>query len=272
MRSRTLRLTKGAVGALLVVTFLLSGCSTVLLTDRRQLFLVSDAEDFALSDSTYQAYMATATISNKTAQNAMVSRVGNNIVKAVKNYLALNDKLDVIEGYSWDFKLVVDTAVNAFCMPGGKIVVYEGLLPVTQTEAGLAVVIGHEVAHAIAKHTNERLSQQMATELGVSLIGAVIPEKYTLLKNYGPAVLGLGAQVGIMLPYSRKQEYEADRLGLIFMAMAGYDPNEAVRFWSRMAAANQGWNLELLSTHPSDEKRIANLQAVLPEALQYYKK
>lgn len=272
MKSSLTRLTKGNVTGLLVALFILSSCSSVLLTGRRQLALVTDAEVLALSDSSYRAYISSAMVSKKTTQNAMVSRVGTKIALAVETYLTQEGKLDLIQGYNWDFKLVVDTAVNAFCMPGGKIVVYEGLLPVTQSETGLAVVIGHEVAHAIAKHTNERLSQQMATQLGISVIGSVIPDKYALMKAYGPAVLGLGAEYGIMLPYSRKQEYEADQLGLIFMAMAGYDPAEALSFWSRMAAQSQSWIPEILSTHPSDEKRIANLQKVLPGAQQYYNK
>lgn len=272
MKRRNTPLTKGSLTGILVALLILSSCSSVLLTGRRQLALVTDAEVLALSDSSYRAYMATAMVSKKTIQNTMVSRVGTKIAAAVETYLTQESKLDLIQGYTWDFKLVVDTAVNAFCMPGGKIVVYEGLLPVTQSETGLAVVIGHEVAHAIAKHTNERLSQQMATQLGISVIGSVIPEKYALMKAYGPAVLGIGAEYGIMLPYSRKQEYEADRLGLIFMAMAGYDPAEALSFWSRMAAQSQNWIPEILSTHPSDEKRINNLQKVLPEAQQYYKK
>lgn len=257
---------------MLVAVLLLTGCSSVLLTGRKQLVLVSDAEVLALSDSSYRAYMATASVSKKTTQNTMVNRVGTRVTNAVATYLQQQGMSDLIKGYDWSFKLVVDTAVNAFCMPGGKIVVYEGLLPLTQSEAGLAVVIGHEVAHAIAKHANERMSQQMATSLGLSVVDAVIPQKYTLLKTYGPSVLGLGAEYGIMLPYSRKQEYEADHLGLIFMAMAGYDPSEALTFWSRMSANAKTSVPEILSTHPSDEKRIANLKKLLPEARAYYKR
>jgi len=257
---------------ILVAVLILTGCSTVLLTGRRQLALVSDAEVLTLSDSSYRAFMATASVSKKTTQNAMVARVGTRITNAVAAYLQQEGKSDLINGYEWSFHLVVDTAVNAFCMPGGKIVVYEGLLPVAQSEAGLAVVIGHEVAHAIAKHSNERMSQQMATNMGLSMINAAIPQKNALLKTYGPTVLGLGAEYGIMLPYSRKQEYEADHLGLIFMAMAGYDPSEALTFWSRMAANSKTSTPEILSTHPSDENRIATLQRLLKEALTYYKK
>ncbi len=263
---------KTKVVGIFAAVLLLTSCSSVLLTGRKQLSLVTDAEVLALSDSTYRTYMATASISKKTTQNTMVNRVGTKLANAVATYLQQQGKSDLINGYDWSFKLVVDTAVNAFCMPGGKIVVYEGLLPVTQSEAGLAVVIGHEVAHAIAKHANERMSQQMATSLGLSVVDAIIPQKYTLLKAYGPAVLGLGAEYGIMLPYSRKQEYEADHLGLIFMAMAGYDPTEALTFWSRMSAKSPSFMPEILSTHPSDEKRIANLQSILKEALTYYKR
>lgn len=249
-----------------------TGCSSVLLTGRKQLMLVSDQQVLALSDSSYQAYMATATVSRKTTQNALVARVGQNIARAVESYLTQQGQSEELKNYAWEFKLVVDTAVNAFCMPGGKIVVYEGILPVTQTEAGLAVVIGHEVAHAVAKHSNERMSQQMAAGVGASALDALLSGSSTTTRNIAQTVFGLGAQYGVTLPYSRKQEYEADRLGLIFMAMAGYDPSVAVPFWQRMSSQSNSYVPEFLSTHPSDSKRIANLQAILPEALGFYKK
>jgi predicted Zn-dependent protease len=202
----------------------------------------------------------------------MVTRVGKNIANAVESYLAQKGQTSLIDGYSWDFKLVVDTAVNAFCMPGGKIVVYEGILPVTSTETGLAVVIGHEVAHAVAKHSNERISQQMAASYGATALDALLQTKSDLTRTIASTVFGLGAEYGVMLPYSRKQEYEADHLGLIFMAMAGYDPAQAISFWKRMSASSASSVPEFLSTHPSDSKRIANMQAILPEAQAFYKK
>jgi predicted Zn-dependent protease len=218
--------------------------------------------------------MATATKSGKTTQSAMVTRVGKNIATAVENYLSSQGLSDNLKGYSWQFNLVVDTAVNAFCMPGGKIVVYEGILPVTKNETGLAVVIGHEVAHAVAKHANERMSQQLVTNYGVTALDAFIQTKTssTTTRAIAQTVFGLGAEYGVTLPYSRKQEYEADRLGLIFMAMAGYDPAQAIPFWERMSASSKSYIPEFLSTHPSDANRIANMQKVLTEAQSYYKK
>jgi predicted Zn-dependent protease len=257
---------------IIFVLILLAGCSSVLLTGRKQFNVVSDAEMLAISDSAYNAYMAGASLSKKTTQNAMVVRCGTKIAKAVQDYLIQTEQLGLINGYEWEFKLVVDTSVNAFCMPGGKIVVYEGLLPVTLTESGLAVVLGHEIAHAVAKHSNERLSYQLAANGVFSLADVLVKNQSTLLQTAVPIALGLGAEYGVMLPYSRKHEYEADHLGLIFMAMAGYDPAEALTFWSRMAAQSKTYIPEILSTHPSDAKRIANMQAILPEAQTYYKK
>lgn len=257
---------------LLLVSF--SSCTSVLLTGRKQLSFVSDAQVLSLSDSSYHAYMATAVKSKKTTQSALVTKVGRNIAQAVQNYMTQNGLSANLSGYSWEFNLVQDTAINAFCMPGGKIVVYEGILPVTSTEAGLAVVIGHEVAHAVARHANERMSQQIVANYGAQALDAFMQSKLAseTTRAVTQTVFGLGAQYGVMLPYSRKQEYEADRLGLIFMAMAGYDPSEAIPFWQRMTAKSKTYIPEFLSTHPSDEKRIENMASVLPEALKYYKK
>lgn len=259
-------------GFFLLAAIIFTSCSSVALTGRKQLMLVSDAQVLAMSDSSYRTYMAGAVLSKKTTQSAMVTRVGQKIANAVTTYLANNGQSAVIEGYSWSFKLVVDSAVNAFCMPGGKIVVYEGLLPVSSTEGGLAVVIGHEVAHAVAKHSNERISQQIAAGYGAAAVDALLQNKTELVRTIGNTVFGLGAEYGVMLPYSRKQEYEADRLGLIFMAMAGYDPSQALSFWERMSAKGGAQIPEFLSTHPSDSRRIANLQALMPEAMTFYKK
>jgi predicted Zn-dependent protease len=154
-------------------------------------------------------------------------------------------------------------------MPGGKIVVYTGILPVTQNEAGLGVVLGHEVGHAIAKHANERMSQQVALNYGGAALGSLLDKSSAKTKEIGSVVWGLGTQVGVMLPFNRKQELEADHLGLVLMAIAGYDPNVAVPFWERMAQQG-GANIEFLSTHPSDKTRIAEIQKQLPEAMEYY--
>jgi len=258
--------------AILMTVLLLTGCSTVLLTGRKQLSLVSDSEVLALSDSSYHSYMATAVKSSKTTESARVIRVGQKMTAAVDSYLKEQGLSAKISGYSWTFSLVKDSAVNAFCMPGGKIVVYEGILPVTLNDAGLAVVLGHEIAHAVAKHANERISQQMATNAGVSILGTVFSSKSATTQSTIQSVFGIVAEGFVALPYSRKQEYEADRLGLIFMSMAGYDPTQAISFWERMSALSQTSTPEFLSTHPSDAKRIANLKTVLAEAQTYYKK
>jgi predicted Zn-dependent protease len=257
---------------LFVAILLLVSCSSVLLTGRKQLLLVSDAEVLSLSLTSYQTYMQTAIPSKKTLEANQVLRVGQKITTAVESYLSQQGLSEQINGYSWEFRLVKDTSVNAFCMPGGKVVVYEGILPVTKTEAGLAVVIGHEIAHAVAKHANERMSNQLLTNYGTATLNGLMSKSPEAAKTIGNTVFGLGAEYGVALPFSRKQEYEADRLGLIFMAMAGYDPAQAVSFWERMTAQSKNSMPEFLSTHPSDAKRIAKLKELLPEALTFYKK
>lgn len=201
----------------------------------------------------------------------MVQKVGRNIANAVESYLKSNGYADELSSYAWEFNLVKSTDVNAFCMPGGKIVVYEGILPITQNETGLAVVLGHEVAHAVAKHANERMSQQMATQYGTAAVGAALGGASAGVQQAAAAAMGLGSQYGILLPYSRMQELEADKLGLIFMAMAGYDPSSAAAFWTRMSQSSGGSTPEFMSTHPSDNSRIEQIQKDLPEALKYYK-
>jgi predicted Zn-dependent protease len=257
---------------LLVVVFFMTACSSVLLTGRKQLSLVTDAQVLALSDSSYHSFMSTAVLSGKTAENARVLRVGKKITAAVESYLKAQKMIDRLSSFSWSFNLVKDSSVNAFCMPGGKIVVCEGILPVTLTDAGLAVVLAHEIAHAVAKHANERMSQQMATAGTQTALNSLLSTKEATTQALAQTVLGLGAHDGVMLPYSRAMEYEADRLGLIFMAMAGYDPMEAVHFWTRISTRSNSSMPEFLSTHPSDAKRIAHLKSVMSEALTYYEK
>jgi predicted Zn-dependent protease len=202
----------------------------------------------------------------------MVKRVGSRIQKAVEEYCVNNCIQDRLAGYEWEFNLIEDPNVNAWCMPGGKVVVYTGLLPVTQTEAGLAVVVGHEIAHAFAKHGAERMTQGLVVEMGSMALSKALEERPEQTRNLFMTSYGIGSQVGILLPYSRVHESEADHLGLIFMAMAGYDPHEALTFWQRMADANKGSQpLEILSTHPANQTRIQNIKRLLPEAMQYYK-
>lgn len=252
--------------------FLLSGCGSVPLTGRKQMLLVSNQEVLTMSLQQYDEFIKTAPLSTDKKNTELVIKVGRNIANAVESYLKSNGYSADLAEYSWDFKLVKSADVNAFCMPGGKIVVYEGILPVTQNETGLAVVLGHEVAHAVAKHANERMSQQVASQYGSAALGTILSGSSAAVQTIGSAVYGLGAQYGVMLPYSRKQELEADKLGLIFMAMAGYNPNQAEGFWQRMSANGGASVAEFQSTHPSDNTRIAEIRKNLPEALQYYGK
>lgn len=251
---------------------LMAGCSSVPVTGRKQMLLVSDQEVLTLSLQQYDEFMKTASKSTNTTNTALVVKVGKNIAAAVETYLKNNGYESMLSEFAWEFNLVKSDEVNAFCMPGGKIVVYEGILPVTQNETGLAVVLGHEVAHAVAKHANERMSTQIVTQYGTTAAGTLLSGSSAATQQIASAALGLGAQYGIMLPYSRKQELEADKLGLIFMAMAGYDPSQAAAFWQRMSQNSTGGTLEFMSTHPSDNTRIQKIQEALPEALKYYGK
>lgn len=249
---------------------LLSGCSSVALTGRKQLLLVPDSEVMSLSNSSFQDYMKTAKPSTNAVNTAMVVRVGKRIAAAVETYLRNNGMAAEVQNFAWEFHLVQDQEPNAFCMPGGKIVVNEGILPYTQTEEGLAIVLGHEVGHAVAKHSAERLSQQMVASYGGQILSGVLANKSAATQMLAQQVYGLGAQYGVMLPYSRKNESEADHLGLVFAAMAGYNPQAAVSFWQRMASSGSQKVPEFMSTHPSDASRISNIQKLMPEALKYY--
>lgn len=255
-----------------VMAVMLASCSSVMLTGRKQLLLVSDSEVLAMSAQSYSEFIKTAPLSTDKTNTALLKKVGKNISTAVENYMRNNGFEADIANFAWEFELVKDEAVNAFCMPGGKVVFYEGILPMTKTEGGIAVVMGHEIAHAVARHSNERLSQQLIAQYGAAFTDAMLAGKSEATRSTIGTLYGLGAQVGVLLPYSRKQEYEADRLGLIFMAMAGYDPGEAVAFWERMAANGSGSAIDFMSTHPSDDKRIANMKVVLQEAYTFYKK
>lgn len=259
------------MSALVAVLASCGTSSTVPITGRKQNILVSDEQVLSLSNQQYQEYMKSAKASTNATNTAMVKRVGQNIANAVVSYLQQNGLAAEVSNYKWEFNLVQDKSVNAFCMPGGKIVVYEGLLPVTKDESSLAIVVGHEVAHAVAKHSAERLSNELRKQYGSQILGAVLQGAgaSTNLQSISSTVFGIGTTLG-GAAYSRSQESEADRLGLIFAAMAGYDPNVAVAFWQRMAQAT-GSSYSILSDHPSDATRIKNIQGWLPEALKYYK-
>ena len=245
--------------------------STVPLTGRTRTLMVSDEQILSLSNQQYREYISSAKASTDAASTAMVRRVGQRLATAVENYLNANGLSAEVKQYAWEFNLVQDEQVNAFCMPGGKIVVYEGILPVTQDETSLAIVLGHEVAHAVAKHSAEQMStaikqQYGAQALGVLMAGAGVNSG---LQQVAGTVFGLGAQ-GASAKYSRDHESEADHLGIIFAAMAGYNPEAAVGFWQRMSQTTGGGSASWLSTHPTNETRIRQIKGWMPEALRYY--
>ena len=257
---------------ILIMALLIQFCSLVPLTGRRQLSLVSDADMLSTSFVQYDQFLKENKLSTNTAQTNMVKGVGKRIQNAVVTYFARNNLTQELNGFAWEFNLIESNEVNAWCMPGGKVVVYSGILPVTQDETGLAVVMGHEIAHAVAKHSNERMSQALLAQLGGETLAAALQQKPEQTQEIWMAVFGAGVQLGAILPYSRLQESEADHLGLIFMAMAGYNPNGAVEFWQRMSQNAGAKPPEFLSTHPSDESRIQKIKAEIPEAMKYYKK
>lgn len=260
------------ISALAALMLACGTSSKVPITGRKHSLLVSDSQILSLSKQEYSKFLSSAKLSSNAANTAMVKRVGQRLAKAVETYLVNNGYQDELKNFEWEFNLVADNQVNAFCMPGGKIVVYEGLLPVSQDEASLAIVLGHEIAHAVAKHSAEQMSKKMrqayGTQIGGSILGAI-----------GGQTVGDIAQIAAgqyfsfrNLKYSRDNESEADHMGLIFAAMAGYDPSVAVGFWQRMAAKSSNSNgSDMFSDHPSDAKRIAAIQQLLPEAMAYYK-
>lgn len=261
------------IGFLLILLALVVSCAHVPLTGRRQLTLIPTSTMLSMSFQQYNEFLSSHQMSANRTQREVVRRVGRGVQGAVETYFREEGMSSELAGYEWDFSLVESNEVNAWCMPGGKVVVYTGILPVTKTETGLAVVMGHEVAHAVARHGNERMSQLLIAQLGGMALSEALKEKPEKTRELWMTAYGVGAQLGAILPYSRLHEKEADRLGLIFMAMAGHDPNEAVAFWQRMAEMKGGAAPpEFLSTHPSDETRIREIRKSLPEAMQHYRR
>jgi predicted Zn-dependent protease len=258
---------------LLFIVSIIYACTTVPVTGRKQLSLVSNSEIIPMANSQYDEVLKKGPLSTNQEQTAMVKRVGVKIQKAVEQYMTEKGLASELQGFAWEFNLIEDAkTVNAWCMPGGKVAFYTGIMPICKDENGVAVVMGHEVAHAIANHGRERMSQGLAANLGLGTIGAAMGQNPTLTKDIFMQAVGMGTQIG-MLKFSRQHESEADKIGLIFMAIAGYDPQEAPKFWERMSAGASGQKPpEWLSTHPSDETRIKGLQAAMPEAMKYYKK
>jgi predicted Zn-dependent protease len=257
-----------------VLAGLVIGCSKNPLTGKSQFTLFKESEMQTMATQQYQQFLSSnkvvATAGNKDAE--MVRRVGQRITKAVEEYYAEKGMADKLAGFKWEYNLVDSKEVNAWCMPGGKIVVYTGLLPISQNEAALAVVMGHEVSHALLQHGNQRMSQQLGAQVVGTGLQVALSNKPAETQNAYMAAFGIGSQVGVLLPFSRKQESEADEYGLYFAAMAGYNPEEAIPLWERMEKASSGQKPpEFLSTHPSEGRRIDQLKQLMPKALKYYK-
>ncbi len=258
--------------SVIITGLILYACASVPITGRQQLNLVSNAEIIPIVAEQYDSIIQNSRLSSDAQQTAMVREVGRKIQNAVEQYMAQHNASDELEGFEWEFNLIDDPeTVNAWCMPGGKVAFYTGIMPICKDEAGVAVVMGHEVAHAIANHGRERMSQAMVANGLLGTFAGALGQNPGLTKQLLLQAVGIGAQVG-MLKFSRQHESEADRIGLIFMAMAGYNPEEAPKFWERMSSSGGGEPPEWLSTHPSHATRIKDLNDAIPEAMKYYHK
>ena len=256
----------------LMITGVVFSCSIVPFTGRKQLNLMPESEMIAMGLASYQEFMKENPVSSDKINGSIVREVGTRISTSVDFFFAANNMETRLDGYNWEYSLVTSTVPNAFCLPGGKVVIYSGILPYTVDKNGLAVVISHEIAHAVARHGNEMMSQQLLLQFGGVALSEIVKNKPEETKNIFNTVYGIGSQVGVMLPYSREFEYEADELGLIFMALAGYNPQSAIAFWERMSSIGGNKPMEFMSTHPSDANRIRKIKEAMPEVMQYYKK
>jgi predicted Zn-dependent protease len=262
------------ITGLFCVCAMLIACSKNALTGKKQFTLLPEAELQNMATQQYQQFLSSnkvvATSNNRDAE--MVKRVGNRIIKSVEDYYAQKGISNELAGFKWEVNLVEDKAVNAWCMPGGKIVVYTGILPITQNEAALAAVMGHEVSHALLRHGNQRMSQGLIQQLGGVALAVAVANKPQQTQELFMGAYGVGSTVGVMLPFSRNHELQADKYGLIWTAMAGYNPQEAIGLWERMEKASNGQKPpEFLSTHPSEGRRIEEIKKAMPEAMKYYK-
>lgn len=248
---------------------IIEACSTVPLIGRRQVSLLPESNMVEMSLTSYSDFLKENKLSGNKTQTDMIKRVGARISVGVETYLRNNGFSDRVADFKWEFNLVENDQLNAWCMPGGKVVFYTGILPVAKNDVGVAVVMAHEIAHAVARHGNERMSQQMVAQFGSAALSEIIKTKPEETQAIYQSVFGIGAQYAVMLPYSRLHEYEADKLGLIFMAIAGYEPEEAIGFWERMAANSTAKMPEFLSTHPVEQNRIEAIRNFLPEAKKY---
>ncbi len=256
---------------ILGVSLLASACATVPLTGRTQLALVPTGDLVASSAESYNQLLAESTLSTNAEDTALVVQVGERVARAAEEMMTELGMGSELRYYDWQFNLIDDPEmVNAFCMPGGRIGVFTGILPVAESPQGLAVVMAHEVAHALANHSGERMSQLLLANLGGMALSTAMQSKPEETQQLAMVAFGLGAQLGVLLPYSRRHESEADRIGLILMARAGYDPRSAIPFWQRMGDLGGARPPEFLSTHPEPERRVEDIRGYLPEALQYY--
>lgn len=258
---------------LILLAFLVGACATNRVTGRKQLSLVPESQLQMMAVDQYKAFLSENKVLSPASnqQAAMVQRVGNRIAKAIQQYYTEQGSPEILEGYEWEFNTIESSDANAWAMPGGKVVVYTGLLPITLNENGLAVVMGHEIAHAIAKHGAERMSQAMMQQLGGVALDVALSQQPQQTRELFMLSYGIGSTVGAMLPWSRQQELEADKFGLRFAAMAGYDPREAIPFWERMSEAGGPKPPEFLSTHPADNTRLRKLRQMMPEVMEFYK-
>jgi predicted Zn-dependent protease len=254
----------------LMLVFFLVACGTVPFSGRKQFTVIPASQMVSLGNDSYAQVLKQNKLSDNQQYTDQVRRVGSRISEAVEEYFRQEGMADRLKNYTWEFNVLASDAMNAWCMPGGKIAFYEGIMPVCQDDKGVAVVMAHEIAHAVARHGNERMSQQLSVQLGGMVLSEALEKEEETTKKLAMAAFGLGSQVGLLLPYSRTHEKEADELGLYFMAMANYDPRSAPEFWKRMQAKGGSRPPEFLSTHPHPENRIKNMQEHMQKALEYY--